>query len=302
MKRIIVPVDFSEVSEYAAQFAVALAKRQNASVLLINSVRESQLAPAILETEALTNELAAYASDQIKRMQKEVQEAGVEVKTKVSRLDLMEALETEIEQGADLCVMGTTGSFGWDEVLIGSNTEKVVRKLQCPVIAVPLSIYDDEIKKILVPVDLMELRSSFLMEVKALQQFFEAELSFLWVKTPHNIENEELVKEQFQEVMGEFDMTHYTFNILHDILPSDGILYQLSTSAADMVAMATHARRGIAHWFAGSLTEDTVNHVDVPVWTYKIDAKEPVIRLKEIERVRKLIQAARKAESLSFSL
>ena len=46
-----------------------------------------------------------------------------------------------------------------------------------------------------------------------------------------------------------------------------------------MVAMATHARRGILHWLSGSMTEDTVNHLDVPVWTFKLDKSEEVIKL-----------------------
>ena len=300
MKKIIVPVDFSEVSEYAAQFATELAKRSGASVLLINSVRESQLAPSILETEALTNELSAYAYDRIRRMQKEVASGDAKVEIKVSRGGLIEALEEEVKEGADLCVMGTTGSSGWDEVLIGSNTEKVVRNLKCPVISVPGSAYHEEIKKILVPVDLMELRPSFLAEVKQLQKFFGAQLAFLWVKTPHDIENKELLKAQFDGVMGQFGIEDYTLEILHDILPSDGILYKLQRTSADMVAMATHARRGIMHWFAGSLTEDTVNHVDVPVWTFKIDGHEEIIRLKEIEKVRKLLEASQHSELLSL--
>jgi nucleotide-binding universal stress UspA family protein len=37
-----------------------------------------------------------------------------------------------------------------------------------------------------------------------------------------------------------------------------------------MIAMGTHSRRGLAHLFMGSVTEDVVNHIDCPIWTYSI--------------------------------
>lgn len=37
--------------------------------------------------------------------------------------------------------------------------------------------------------------------------------------------------------------------------------------------MATHGRQGLAHLFVGSVTESVVNHVDCPIWTYRIRKK-----------------------------
>ena len=39
---------------------------------------------------------------------------------------------------------------------------------------------------------------------------------------------------------------------------------------ADLIVMATHQRRGLAHMFMGSITEDTVNHSDIPVLSISI--------------------------------
>ncbi|CAN5183741.1 hypothetical protein BH23BAC2_BH23BAC2_01360 [soil metagenome] len=40
---------------------------------------------------------------------------------------------------------------------------------------------------------------------------------------------------------------------------------------ADMIAMDTHSRKGLAHLFSGSVTEEVVNHMDCPIWTYSIE-------------------------------
>ena len=39
---------------------------------------------------------------------------------------------------------------------------------------------------------------------------------------------------------------------------------------ADAIAMPTHGRRGLAHFFSGSISEDLVNHSKLPVVTFKM--------------------------------
>ena len=60
-----------------------------------------------------------------------------------------------------------------------------------------------------------------------------------------------------------------------------------------MISMATHSRRGIAHWFAGSFTEDTINRIKLPVWTFKLDKKNKHLELPELKGISK---EANKAE------
>ena len=104
-------------------------------------------------------------------------------------------------------------------------------------------------------------------------------MEFLWVETPHNIENSEVVSEEFNEVLKKYGFRDSSFTIVKNVFPSDGILSRVSDLGADMVAMATHSRRGISHWLSGSLTEDTVNHVHVPTWTFKLDKEAKNLKL-----------------------
>jgi nucleotide-binding universal stress UspA family protein len=52
-----------------------------------------------------------------------------------------------------------------------------------------------------------------------------------------------------------------------------GIIDFTEEIKADMVAMATHGRRGLAHLFAGSIAENTVNHITCPIWTLSLRKK-----------------------------
>ena len=286
MRNILVPVDFSETSEAAAQFAIDLAKENNASVTLLNSAEINYLANYhFINAKPMVTEVIASVQHQIDRMVKELETDNVKVKGKVSSSGLLDSIKAEVnESNIDLCIMGTTGSASLEEFLIGSNTERIVRHVSCPVISIPQPTSTDEIKKILVPVDLREVRSSFLKHIGLLQKAFDCKLEFLWVKTPHNIENEDAVADELKGIFSSFGIDNYSFLIVRSIFPSDGIFTEAADSAVDMVAMATHARRGIAHWLSGSLTEDTVNHVNVPVWSFKIDKSEKAIQLNAFSK------------------
>lgn len=287
MKNILVPVDFSQVSEAAARFAVDLAKENNASVTFLNSAEINYFAdyhfPVYSNSKLMVTEVVESIQRQMDRMVEDFKVEGVEIEGKVSPLTLMESIKDEIkESDIDLCVVGTTGCSGIEEFFVGSNTEKIVRQVGCPVISVPQTSSIDAIKKILVPIDLREIRTSFLKEVRLLQKMFNCQLQFVWVKTPHNIENEDAVADELGRIFESFGIDNYSFFIVRSVFPSDGIFMEVDDSNADMVAMATHARRGISHWLSGSLTEDTVNHVEVPVWSFKIDRSEKPLKLDAI--------------------
>ena len=224
MKKILVPVDFSEVSEAAARFAIDLAKENNASVTFLNSAEINYFAdyhfPVYSNAKLMVTEVVESIQRQMDRMVKEYAVKGIEIIGKVSPLTLMESIKNEIKESEiDLCVVGTTGSSGLEEFFVGSNTEKIVRQVNCPVISIPRASSVDAIKKILVPIDLREIRATFLAEVRVLQKLFNCNLEFVWVKTPHNIENEDAVADELGRVFESFGIDNYSFFIVRSGLP-----------------------------------------------------------------------------------
>ena len=67
----------------------------------------------------------------------------------------------------------------------------------------------------------------------------------------------------------------YTINVFNYTEEERGILEFASLIKADLIAMGTHSRTGIAHLLNGSLAEDLVNHYEGQVWTYSLK-NEPV--------------------------
>jgi hypothetical protein len=67
-----------------------------------------------------------------------------------------------------------------------------------------------------------------------------------------------------------FMLKDYTLTIFNDYSEEEGLRNFIAETKSDMVAMATHGRRGINHLMSGSIAEDVVNHLTCPIWTYKI--------------------------------
>ncbi|SNT27756.1 Nucleotide-binding universal stress protein, UspA family [Ekhidna lutea] len=287
MKKILVPIDFSEVSEHATQFAIELAEKNDAEITLLNCLHFDYHAgyefTSFTSAKSLLADFKGVMEEKMKKFVKLFQTRR-RINTMVSEMHLVMGIKDMVtEQGYDLVVIGTNGTSGLEEALVGSNTEKIVRKIPCPVISVPSRCSVDGIKKILVPIDIREIKSSFLKQIGDLQRQFDAQIEFLWVKTPHNIENEIVVSAELSEFTESFNIKDYEFTVVKNVFPSDGILLHADETNADMIAMPTHARRGISHWLSGSLTEDTVNHIDIPVWSFKMDKNEKSLSLKSIK-------------------
>lgn len=287
MKKILVPTDFSEVSENALRFAIEIAKKQEASITLFNSIHfdyfhDFQYATTSLQT--MIEEVQQSVQERMEEFLKKYKNEGVEIDSYIDATNLITQIKEMVEvERYELVVVGTSGCSGLEEVFVGSNTEKIVRHTPCPVISVPLGYELHQIKKILIPIDIREIKDTFLRQIAQLQHQFGSEIEFLWVKTPHHIENEERVAVELNELIKSYDIQDFKFTIVRNVFPSDGILIHADNAKADMIAMATHARRGIAHWLSGSLTEDTLNHIQVPVWTFKIQKSEKPIRLASVE-------------------
>lgn len=285
MKKILVPTDFSKVSENAVLFALDLAKKMYGEVTLFNSVKldysyDFQYGD-LGYISAFSEEITEDAKERMKSFI-ETFNTDVEINYQISSDTIVTTIKRLVsDDGYDLVVLGTHGSSGFEEMFIGSNAEKVVRHAPCPVITIPEHVSLKPIKKILVPIDLSEIRGGFLTRIANLQAIFECELEFVWVKqSAISIEKEAELGKELAKVLKSYELDHYRFFVVENINPQDGIFLEALESNADMVAMATHARRGIAHWLSGSTTEDTVNHLDIPVWTFKLDKSEEIISLK----------------------
>jgi len=156
IKKVLVPIDFSDYSKSSLRYAVNFAKQFNAEIYLIYVVEPVIYPPdfsmgqiAIPSVNAEWDERAKVELDNLAKT--EIPE-GVNVKTILkSGKPFLEIIDTASEENIDLIIIATHGHSGVEHILFGSTAEKVVRKAPCPVLTLrePVKgfMFRDEMKK-----------------------------------------------------------------------------------------------------------------------------------------------------------
>ncbi|HYG36518.1 MAG TPA: universal stress protein [Clostridia bacterium] len=133
LKRILVPVDFSECSKKALAYAVPFARQFKAELVLINVLSPYPVTPEMAPIGVEDFEGAAIEMEKVRELVGE----GVAVKTLLRKgSPHLEIFEAAKELEADLIILATHGRTGLAHLLLGSTTEKVVRQAPCPVLVV----------------------------------------------------------------------------------------------------------------------------------------------------------------------
>jgi universal stress protein A len=146
LKRILVPIDFSEHSKNALQYAIRLAGQFGSELVLVYVV-EPVVYPADLGfgQVAIPNiepELAARGKAGLEQLAEETIPEGIESRIVVcTGRPFVEILDTAKEQHADLIVIATHGHAGVEHLIFGSTAEKVVKRAHCPVLMVRAAGY-----------------------------------------------------------------------------------------------------------------------------------------------------------------
>ena len=142
IKRILVPVDFSNSSLKALEYALAVAKTFKAEVVVLYVVEPVYYSAPDLtggaETMAtLMDEQRRLGRQQLLRLEQRYGKAGVPLRGVLETGTAYRAIADAAQAlKADLIVMGTHGRTGVSHLLVGSVAERVVRTAPCPVLTV----------------------------------------------------------------------------------------------------------------------------------------------------------------------
>ncbi|WP_422359052.1 universal stress protein [Reichenbachiella sp.] len=279
MQTIAVPYDFSPYAEAALDFAIQLSHKTNAEIKLIHVI-EYPLATTFNVTgeieadeqmdKIFTLELIKKTNERMKTVL-QAYEGTENINQVILMGNAYDGITGQIEElDADLIVMGTKGATGLKELLVGSNTEKIVRNAHCPVIAIHEKCDINSIQDVVFATDLDETHHKILKSFDGFRKVLEAKLHLVWVDTPYNSVNDDLGKERLETIARKNDLENYEVHIAKAFKPEEGILSFSWQLKASMIGMSTHSHKGLVHFFVGSVAEDVVNHATIPVWTCSI--------------------------------
>ncbi len=140
VQKILCPVDFSETSRHAFDYALLFAQSIGAELILVHAVEDVPLFATYADPQmdAILQEAEKAARRELAELIADVKAENVRVRSDIIRGRVYKAiLQYAEEQEADLIVMGTHGRTGLEYAFFGSVAERVIRRAHCPVLIVP---------------------------------------------------------------------------------------------------------------------------------------------------------------------
>jgi nucleotide-binding universal stress UspA family protein len=275
MKKILVPTDFSEHAEYALRAAAQIAKKVNAEIFLLHMLElPSQMSD--MATQGAEGPEIIFAIKKVREQFELAKEKpyleGILVTEAVQFAKAFEGIiESSKKNAIDLIVMGSHGVSGFEEMFVGSNTEKVVRTSEIPVLVVKSDVQIASLKKLVFASDFSsEIEDAF---PKALNfaDMLGVELHMLMVNTPNNFKTTAASEALMADFASRYGLVNQvSLHTYNDENLEAGILNFTDKINADLIGICTHGRTGLSHFFNGSLSEDVVNHSKKAVVTFKI--------------------------------
>ena len=275
MKKILVPIDFSKPSEYAAKLAAKMAKKTNSEIHLLHMI---EIPSGIVDMGGGANfsipESMLYirkVRDKMLDWKQEFFPKNENVKHAIRFQNPFEGIRDYTKKsGIDLITMGTKGHTDLEEFLIGSNTEKVVRNSEVPVLVTKKN--DDNFK----PKNIVFASSFKPDKNKAFERFLDfakdldSKIHLLKINTPKKFENTEESKQKIETFISKYNVPKYSINVYNDNSIEQGILNFSKNIEADVIALATHGRSGLSHIFNGSITKHLSKSSIKPMLTFRV--------------------------------
>ena len=277
MKKILVPVDFSPNSMNALHVAAEIAHKSGAVLEMLHvniaAIYSTPLSEYVVVSK-FEGDDQQYDDTAVSKLEKLKMElladptyANLNIQIRVEEGYLHSAVRNVAQDDAvDLVVMGTKGTSGMNEFLVGSNTEKVIRTSPCPVLAVPEGTQTFAPKIALLPSTLKDDQLNVFKYVAGWEKLFKFHTRVLYLNNVRNLPTDGSAEAQKNRLAEASGLKHTDVILTHETFFEDNaILSTADQFKADMIVMGTHQRHGLSHILFGSITEDTVNHSHIPV-------------------------------------
>lgn len=281
-KKILVPLDGSELAERALSPALKLAAANRAEVILLRSTIPVYMAMPIVADEYewvwpeyAREEMRTESRDYLQGVAAAYEPLDVCLRCMDEEGDAASVIvDTAVAEAVDLIVMSTHGRSGFNKWMLGSVTERVLHSVGCPVLAVRSA---QTIKRMVVTLDGSALAKNVLAPALAVAAGLKARVTLLRV-------NEPLAAEQVPTVEFEWEVAHepvqvvqsahrnqaegYLYEVMREVgsgqvdvqmnvvdgQPVAKILEFARLHGVDLIAMSTHGRSGLRRWLYGSVT------------------------------------------------
>jgi len=289
IRTILWPTDFSDDSRHALDHAAAIARWYSARIVALHA-----FSPVYVEVPVIAGADDGFGTSAgiYTQLCDEIAIPAAGIETRVDVLESAAApaiVQYAAQHDIDLIVIGTHGTSGFEHLLLGSVTEKVLRKARCPVLTVPPRVRSTSslpFKRIVCPTDFsassiaaLETALSFAQEGDArltiVHVLEDADENELFVARPYDVHHHrglrerhlrELVDSMVPAALREWSAPSL---VIGSGKPYQEILRVAGEQNADMIVMGVQGRTPFDVMMFGSTTNQIVRRATCPVLTVR---------------------------------
>lgn len=272
MKKILVPIDFTDTSENAFVYGLEMAKVYKAKLVLLHTfelpIVDTQIVP--INYAEMYESLEATNSDNFKNelirlrsLANENQGEHIHIDHIMMEGELVHCIKEIInQQDIDFIVMGTNGAAGWLESFIGTNSSAVISDVFVPVLSVSSDTKFHKIETLGFTTRYRQDEIHALNEVLNIAKRLEAKVKCLYVKTADYEFREDEITYWQSLFEDEKDLEFF-------IIPNEDVESAIEDFMVDenidLLAMVTHKKNFFTRLFTASTTEKMAQHSKTPI-------------------------------------
>jgi nucleotide-binding universal stress UspA family protein len=276
MKTLLLLTDFSEGGMAATNAAFALAKTIQAHLELLHAVQVpsdwEELADAKKENFPEIRQQVNYASAQLDILREEAERKGIPVKEHLlyvaSTRNFIHHL-TALQK--DLIIMGATSRNALEKFVLGTTTERMMRRSGSPILVVQQSEKPFQAKTVVFASGLeSDTHGAFQRLLDFARQAGAQNLHFVEVTTPFNFMPSDEAMRRIRDFLAHHPGVNIQIHNYNHFNIESGIMAFARSVQADLIAIANHGRQDISSIFVESIPENLVRFGEVPVLSIKI--------------------------------
>ncbi len=276
MKTLLLLTDFSEGGMAATNAAFALAKTMQAHLELLHAIQVpsdwEKLADAKKENFPEIRQQVNYASAQLDILREEAERKGIPVKEHLlyvaSTRNFIHHL-TALQK--DLIIMGATSRNALEKFVLGTTTERMMRRSGSPILVVQQSEKPFQAKTVVFASGLeSDTHGAFQRLLDFARQAGAQNLHFVEVTTPFNFMPSDEAMRRIRDFLAHHPGVNIQIHNYNHFNIESGIMAFARSVQADLIAIANHGRQDISSIFVESIPENLVRFGEVPVLSIKI--------------------------------
>jgi nucleotide-binding universal stress UspA family protein len=274
MKKILIPTDFTECANYATQYAFEIAKKLNCELEFLHVISTPvDWVKVPFENEKLFPEILEHiriAKNELSVLESKSKDKNIKAKSSLVFNVGSENIASYINESEyELITIGSHGSSGIKEKLIGSNTQKVIRSSSIPVLVVKKKPEKSFTNAVFIS-DFEDISKQAFHKLTALADKINMRTQLLYVDTHSSIDTDK-TQSKMDKLLSFCDRDEKcSKQIISAETIEKGVQHYSKKENIDMVCICTHGKSGLKQLFSPSIAESIANHLELPLLSIKL--------------------------------